>query len=326
MLRIARPLPARRAARLVRPVPRNRTVRLAVLGSSVQRTAASGYPSTRSSAVRRRVVVGGLVLLSLVLITVSFRSSALDGVQGTASDVLRPFEVAAKRVSAPFTDTVGWVHGLVDAKRENKRLRRQVAQLQGAVVKARTAENQNAVLRRQLNYHGPASLSQFTRISAAVNTNPQNALSESVTIDAGSSAGVRDGDVVITPDGLVGTVAKTSAHVSRVTLITDELSSVTATDVAHPGSVGLVSAGNGGGVLDFGYVPKQDIVETGDTIITAGTPANATLRSLYPRGIVIGTVTSQSENDVDVFKNIQVQPAVDLTSIQSVFVLVPKAD
>jgi rod shape-determining protein MreC len=305
-------------------VPRNRTVRLAVLGSSVQRSAASGYPSTRSSAVRRRIVVGGLVLLSLVLITVSFRSSALDGVQGTAADVLRPFEVGAQRVAAPFRDTVSWVHGLVNAKDENKRLRKRIAQLQGAVVNARTAENENAILRRQLDYHGPASLAQFKRVSAAVITSPQNALGESVTILAGSNAGVRKGDVVITADGLVGTVAKTTRSESRVTLITDELSSVTATDVAHPGSVGLVTSGSGGDVLSFDYVPKQDVVQTGDTIITAGTPAKATLGSLFPRGIVIGTVTSESDNDVDVFKNIQIQPAVDLSSIRAVMVLVPK--
>ena len=80
-------------------MPRNRTVRFAVLGTSVQRAAASGYPSSRSSALKRRIVVGGLVLLSLVLITVSFRSSALDGVQGTAAGILRPFEIAADRVS-----------------------------------------------------------------------------------------------------------------------------------------------------------------------------------------------------------------------------------
>jgi rod shape-determining protein MreC len=268
--------------------------------------------------------VGGLVLLSLVLITVSFRSSALDGVQGTAADVLRPFEVAAQRVAAPFRDTVSWVHGLVNAKNENKRLRKRLAELQGAVVNARTAENENAILRRQLDYHGPASLAQFRRVSAAVITNPQNALGESVTILAGSNAGVRKGDVVITSDGLVGTVAKTTGSESRVTLITDELSSVTATDVAHPGSVGLVTSGSGGDVLSFDYVPKQDVVQTGDTIITAGTPAKATLGSLFPRGIVIGTVTSESDNDVDVFKNIQIQPAVDLSSIRAVMVLVPK--
>ena len=46
-------------------MPRNRTVRLAVLGSSVQRAAPSGFPSSRSSAVKRRIIVGFLVLLSL---------------------------------------------------------------------------------------------------------------------------------------------------------------------------------------------------------------------------------------------------------------------
>jgi rod shape-determining protein MreC len=305
-------------------VPRNRTVRLAVLGSSVQRAAASGYPSTRSSALRRRIVVGGLVLLALVLITVSFRSSALNGAQGTAADVLRPFEVAVERISAPFRDAVGWVHGLVNAKSENKRLRERVAELQGAVVNAKTAEAQNAILERQLNYHGPPSLAAFDRISAAVIINPQSALSQSITIEAGSSSGLRTGDVVITPAGLVGTVARTTRNTARVTLINDELSSVTATDVSHPASVGLVSPGNGG-TLVFGYVPKKNVVETGDTIITAGTAPKATLPSMYPRGIPIGTVTSESDNDVDVFKNIQVEPAVDLSSLQSVIVLVPKS-
>src|SRR5581483_2640368 len=99
-------------------------------GSSVQRAATSGYPSNRSSALKRRIIVGGLVLLSLVLITVSFRSSALDGVQGTAATALRPFEVAANRVSRPFRDTAGWLRGLTHAKAENAKLKRRIAYLQ----------------------------------------------------------------------------------------------------------------------------------------------------------------------------------------------------
>ena len=74
---------------MVTCVPRNRTARFAVLGSSVQRPAASGYSSTRSSAVRRKIVVGCLVLLSLVLITVSFRSDALDPVQALGGREVR---------------------------------------------------------------------------------------------------------------------------------------------------------------------------------------------------------------------------------------------
>jgi cell shape-determining protein MreC len=72
-------------------------------------------------------------------------------------------------------------------------------------------------------------------------------------------------------------------------------------------------------------VLKSKAVREGDTIITAGTLGSSTLRSLFPRGIQIGTVTSQSDSDVNAFKNIQVDPLVDFTSLQSVIVLVPKA-
>src|ERR1700748_3778682 len=49
-------------ARLTPLVPRNRPARVAVLGSSVQRSATTGYSSSRSGALRRRIVVGCLVL------------------------------------------------------------------------------------------------------------------------------------------------------------------------------------------------------------------------------------------------------------------------
>ena len=71
-------------------------------------------------------------------------------------------------------------------------------------------------------------------------------------------------------------------------------------------------------------VGKDKRVETGDTIITAGSPGGGELPSLFPRGILIGTVTSVNQHDTDIFKHIQVQPFVDLSSLQSVLVLVPK--
>ena len=184
-------------ARLGRSVPRNRTVRFAVLGNSVQRTAASGYPSSRSSALKRRIVMGGLIALSLVLITVSFRSSALDGVQGTAAGILRPFEVAADRVSAPFRDTISWFHGLADAKSENAKLQKQVDALQEKLVLDEGALQENVQLRKALAFLGPPSLANFDRRHASVLTNPQSALDESITIAGGTHDGIRAGDPVI---------------------------------------------------------------------------------------------------------------------------------
>jgi len=310
-------------------VPRNRTVRLAVLGSSVQRTAASGYPSNRSSALKRRIVVGGLVVLSLVLITISFRSSALDGVESTAATALRPFEVAADRVSAPFRDAVDWFHGLTNARSENSRLKAENAQLRHQLVLDQSAVYQNVQLQNLLHYQGPPSIAAFNRVNAEVTVNPQSPIDQSVTIAAGSAQKLAVNDVVIAPNaggvgGLVGTVTRVWSHVARVTLLTDSSSHVSAADVTSPSALGIVSSADSGDVLIFDRVSKSKRVERGDTIITSGTIGKGALPSLYPKGIVIGTVSYQSESDANAFQTIQVQPLVDFSSVRSVIVLVPK--
>src|SRR5829696_933620 len=83
-------------------LPRNRTPRLAVLGSSVQQSAARRYASRNATALRRRLVVGVLVALSVALVTVSFRGGGVTGPQATAAGLLRPFQVAAERIARPF--------------------------------------------------------------------------------------------------------------------------------------------------------------------------------------------------------------------------------
>jgi rod shape-determining protein MreC len=277
--------------------------------------------------------VGLLVLASLVLITISFRSSALDGVQGTGATVLRPFEIAADRVTRPVADTIGWFRGLVDAKGENKKLRAQVADLQSRLILDEGAIQENVQLRKALDYHGPPSVAGFERVNAAVLANPQSAIDQSVTISVGTSQGVVAGSVVVEPTGgsdrigaLVGTVDRAFSNVARVTLLTDTESAVTATDLTNTRVVGAVRRGSGSGdTLILDRVPKPAVVHAGDTIITAGTLGQGPLRSKFPRGIPIGTVSFHSLSDASLFQNIQVKPLVDFSSIRSVVVLVPPA-
>lgn len=270
--------------------------------------------------------MGVLVLLSLVLITVSFRSSALDGVQGTAAGILRPFEVAAERVSRPFRDAVSWGRGLVDAKSENKRLRSQIDQLRAQVIQDESAVQENVHLKDQLNYHGPPSVANFDRVHAVVLTNPLNVIDQTVTIGAGARDGLAQGSVVVSPSGgLVGTVDRAFAHVASVTLLTDSQSAVTALDLTSPTAIGIIQPSGGGSeALALDLVSKSKYVAAGDTIITAGSLGKGALPSMFPRGIPIGTVSTEGNYDANPFKNIQVKPLVDFSSLQSVIVLVPK--
>ena len=86
--------------------------------------------------------MGGLVLLALVLVTLSFREDQdgpVSGAQAAAASALRPFQVAADRVAAPFRDVYGWAQGLVDARSDAERLQRENETLRQQYARARLA-------------------------------------------------------------------------------------------------------------------------------------------------------------------------------------------
>ena len=194
------------------------------------------------------------MLLSLVLITVYFRESAgggLHSVQGTGATVLRPFEIGANRVAAPFRDTYGWFSGLIHAKSENARLRRQVDRLTQLSIQNATAAQQVEDYRRQLHYVGlPRFPQDYNYVATDVISRPPSEFQQQIGIAAGSSSGIRVNDPVVTPDGLVGTISQVTGHQAQVTLLTDPNLYVSAFDL-NTQAAGVVSHGQGQGTLNL---------------------------------------------------------------------------
>jgi rod shape-determining protein MreC len=299
---------------------------LAVLDSSVRRSASTSSTGRSRSPLLRRAVVIGLALLSLVLITISFRESSggpLHGAQNTGAAVMKPFEVAANRVARPFRDAYNWFDGLVTAKNENQQLKQEVERLRQQYATAQTAQNENASLKRLLHYEsGPSFPKDFRPVNASVLARGSADVQKRVTVSAGSKQGVRVNDPVVTSDGLVGRVTRVTPGLARVTLLTDATSAVAASDL-RSNAYGLVQHGPGGGSqLVFSRVSKDKVVKPGDFVVTAGTQL-ASLPDIYPRGILIGRVTSVYQNNVDEFKHIQVDPFADFSSLDSLAILVP---
>lgn len=306
---------------------RNRSARIAVLGSPAPRSRPTGLSSRSSTAVKRRVVAGVLVLLSLVLITIYFREPAgggLHGVQSGGATVLRPFEVAANRVASPFRDAYGWFAGLIHAKSENADLRAKLDRITAQVIQNETAAAENADLKRQLGYiHSPDFPQNFEPVTAEVVGRPPTEFDQKVTLAAGSSSGIHVDDAVVTADGLVGKVSEVAGHQSQVTLLTDPSLKVSALDLDTK-AIGLVSHGEGRGTLTLDRVQKSQVLTVGDTIVSQGWKLNG-ISSLYPAGIPIGYVSGASQSEVDLYWQAQISPRVHFDSLRSVIVLVPKA-
>ena len=263
-------------------------------------------------------MAGVLVLLSIALITVYFRESAGGGlhqVQSAGATVLRPFEVAADRVSRPFRDAYGYFAGLVHAKSENNQLRREVEKLRQSQTLNVAAASENADLRKKLNFvNSPSYPRGYDYVTAPIIAQSPAAYEQQVTIAAGSSSGIRVFDPVVTGEGLVGTVVRVAHNVSLVALLTDDTTSVSSID-ANTRAQGVVKAG-----ASFDHVGKDQEVKSGDLLVTAGWKTGS-LASIYPPKIPIGRVTSVGQNEVDLYKHVQVQPFVNFETLGSLVVL-----
>lgn len=297
---------------------------MAAIGTSAQRSS-STHSSRSNAVVRRRVVVGVLIFLSLALVTVYFRESDsgfLHSAQSTGSSVLKPFEVAADRIASPFEDAAGWFGGLLHAKSDNKKLRRELDQLRAQAILNQSALRENAQLKQLLHYlESPRYPKDYRPVAARVIARAPGQFSQQMVVSAGKNNGISKHDAVVTAEGLVGEVTKVASNVAQVTLLTDDSSAVSALDIATNAS-GIAQAGMSGS-LTVDRVTKDQVVNRGDVLVTAGW-RSGDLSSLYPRGVPLCLVTQVGQSDTDLYKQIQCNPFVDFSTLEAVIVLVRK--
>jgi rod shape-determining protein MreC len=304
---------------------RDRTARVAVLGTSVQRSRNERRPHRGRTAQIRRIVLVALVLAALALLTISFRSptsGALHDLQGYGASALRPFEVAADRVARPFRDGYDYVSSLTRAKSDLKKERRDVRQLRAQVVENNGAATELAHMKALMHFE---ELKTFPNDYTAVNTTVisyTTTFAQTVTIAAGTGSGIRIDTPVVTADGLIGHVTNVSANTAQVTLLTDPGSSVPAVDITH-GVTGLIRKGPHG-TFFLDNVPKEAVVAKGDEIVTRGT-VDKRYPDYYPHGIPIGSVLSASPSDIATFLTVQVGAYADLSTLDAVAALVPNS-
>jgi rod shape-determining protein MreC len=271
--------------------------------------------------------VGVLALASLALITGYFRESEdgpLHDVQSVAASAMHPFEVGAERVARPFRDAYAWLSDLFNAREENERLKEQIERLTNQAIQNAAAASELERLRALLAFRRSLEFpADYDAVGATVMVDPPSRFEQFIVVSVGSKDGVRVNAPVLNDEGLIGRVTKVTRDQSRVTLLTDKESAVSAYDVRTE-AYGVIRHGAGSGdslVLD--RVDKAARVQQDDVVVTSGRRFGL-LPSIYPRNIPIGMVTSVGQTDIDAHQQIQVDPFVDFSSLESVLVLIRK--
>lgn len=303
---------------------RDRTARVAVLGTSVQRSRNDRRPPRGRSGQIRRLVLVALVLGALALVTISFRSptsGVLHDLQGYGASALRPFELAAQRVARPFRDAYDYVAGLTAAKADADRLRQDVRRLRAQATRNVAAARQLNDLKRLMAFEeGPRFPDNYRAVNTTVISYPGTPFAQQVTIAAGTDSGLALNTPVVTADGLIGHVTVVGPNTAQVTLLTDPDSSVPAVDASRR-VTGLIKRGTRG-TLILDRVSKEAVVEKNDVIVTRGT-VDRRYPDFYPYGIPIGTVLQVGVSDTATFLTVQVEPFADFDSLDAVAALIP---
>ena len=195
---------------------------------------------------------------------------------------------------------------------ENVRLRREVAALSLLREDCSRLMAENAALRETLGYR--ARLPGAWEVAEVLSSGGGAAATRDVIrVGKGSLAGIREGAVVVVPEGLVGRVASVSPHTAEVLLLTDPTMRVSCRIEADGNAVahGILMGADSDRIL-LGHLSGAAALRPHARVVTSG------LGGVFPKDILIGTLLLVT-NGVRGVEG-EVLPGVDIATLEDVFI------
>jgi rod shape-determining protein MreC len=203
--------------------------------------------------------------------------------------------------------------GLRWAHQENQQLKQELAKARLTVLEQRAQALRASELEKLLAVRERTPL---RTVAANVIAGDATGIFRTVTIDKGSSSGLRKDMAVIAPSGVVGRIVEPPPlYAAQVQLLIDREAGAGA--IIERSGVGGVVVGSDRDSelpLDLQFVSNLSDAKEGDRLVTSG------LDGIFPRGILIGSLT-RVEKGVGLYKRIAVTPAVDFAEVGSVLVV-----
>lgn len=263
----------------------------------------------KDNPVSRFFVVVILALMAVTAIVTTVGRKEFGLTHRLAFDLLAPLQ-------GILTESGQFVSGfwdryvsLVGVSEENERLREEIKRYVAINAETREAVATNVRLSQLLDLSH--SIDDPTLTAQVIGRDPALWF-KTMTIDKGITAGVEKGMPVVTVEGVVGQVINVSPRFSKVLLAVDPNSAIDAI-VQSTRSLGIIK-GNGQGYR-LEYVLKEKLVAGDDLVITSG------MGGVFPKGLLIGTVTDVSKDRRGMFHSIAVKPAVDFRELEYVTII-----
>ncbi len=260
-----------------------------------------------------------IILVLAVLITAGL--SVLSGLTSQSvpdlviQGILTPFRAAGSALTDAAEKYYSYMFRYEALEAENEVLTARIAAMEDVARQADAVSRENERLRKALNFL--STHEDYVTVDAYIISWSSTDWSNTLTLNRGTNAGVDVNMCVITANGeVVGLVTEVGPNYSIVKTVLDSTLEIS-TNISTSGYNGMVKGGYISGsetLLRMDYLPSSSIIRNNDQVVTSGS-------TVYPRGLIVGSVVDAGFEETGVAKYALLEAAADIRSLEQVFII-----
>jgi len=275
-------------------------------------------PTGHRQKVREVVIITTAFVLALFLLRESARApeylSPLDrGILTLVSPIQSAFATLARSIG----HVAGRYVDLVHVRAENESLRNENGRLRAELLEAKRGAAESVRFQHLLGLRNAVTAETLVARVIAIDVSPYFRVAR-VRLDRGESL-VQRGMPVITPEGVVGRINRTSGETSDIMLSVDPRSAI---DIVLPrtGGRGILKGkpGENGYRCAIEYLMQGEQAKEGDLAVTSGLGG-------FPRDLPVGHISKIVKSASGLTQDIEITPDVDFARLSEVLVVVAPA-
>lgn len=262
-----------------------------------------------------KILLAAAILLLACIIagaTLAGGTSPLTSVIGT---VFSPLQKGSAYIAEKFDDFSGGFISADSYKDRVAELEQQVAEYQSKLVDYEKLQKQVESYEKFLGVKEKNPDFQFA-VGTVIGRDAADVF-DSFVLNCGTNDGVSVGDPVISGEYLIGYVSETTLTTCTVLSVCDPKVNAAAYEI-RTGETGYTETTAKLGVegkLKLTGLSRSTAVAPGGIVCTSG------VGGVYPRGLIIGTVTAVEKEEGDISYYAEIQPEIDLSEVQDAFVI-----
>lgn len=231
------------------------------------------------------------------------------------------FDRAIVAITSPIQSAISWVLEHVSSgfqnyvylwstRKDNLELLDENRRLLNTIASLRETQQENIRLRKLLKF-----IEQFKTETVVARVIAKDVSTEfrALRINRGEDSGIRKNMAVVTNEGIVGRILRTTATTSDVVTVLDLNSAVDA--INERSRARGVIEGLTEETCQLRFTLRTDDILPGDILISSG------LGGIFPKGIPVGTVSKVRRKPFGITQDVEIRPSIDFSKLEEVLVI-----